>query len=158
MFRVTNLLNETMSQAIDAVFFNAADRNGNHFVIATARRRDKLIDGFCYLKIEGSDVGLLESPKLPGTALYQTEEASGYSAEGFDISVLEPMKKWRLRYKGKMKRAASNGSQTVEVDVDVTWTSSLPFFNVDTDMDALLMAKCMALENWSRDYFETLQK
>lgn len=150
-------LHQTTSQAIDAVFFNAADQNGNHFIIATARRQNKLIDGFFYLKIEDSNVGLLESPKLPSTALYQTEETNGYSAEGFDISVVEPMKKWRLRYNGKMKRA-SNVSQTVDVDVDVTWTSTLPFFNVDTDMDALLMAKCTALENWSRDYFETLQK
>lgn len=45
-----------------------------------------------------------------------------------------------------------------DVTVEAEFTSDQPCFNVDTDMDPLLTAKATALEPWSREYFQTLQK
>lgn len=116
-----------------------------------------MIDGFVYLKINHSNLGVLESPKLPSTTLYQNEEKQAYEAEGIKIVPLVPMRKWKISYDGKMK-SMEDRTRTYDVKIQADWTSNLPCFNVDTDMDALSMAKATALEPWSRDYFRTLQE
>ncbi|KAK9695154.1 hypothetical protein QE152_g33049 [Popillia japonica] len=144
-------------KAVDAVFFNGANGKGDHFIIATARRKNRLIDGFVYLKLHDSKLGLLESPKLPSTELYQTTEKQAFEAEGISISVVEPMKCWKIKYNGKMK-SRDDRVKMYDVTVEAEFTSDQPCFNVDTDMDPLLTAKATALEPWSREYFQTLQK
>ncbi|GJQ71344.1 hypothetical protein Trydic_g11078 [Trypoxylus dichotomus] len=144
-------------QAVDAVFFNGANSKGDHFIIATARRKYGLIDGFIYLKIKDSDLGVLEGPKLPSTDLYQETEKQAYEVDGIKIKVVEPMRCWRILYDGKMK-SMEDRTKVFDVKIDAEWTSDIPCFNVDTDMDPLSMAKATALEPWSRDYFQTLQE
>ncbi|KAK9879879.1 hypothetical protein WA026_008381 [Henosepilachna vigintioctopunctata] len=144
-------------QPIDAVYFNAANKNGDHLVVGTARRKRGLIDGFLYLKINDGKVGLLESFKLPDTSLYQEKEEQKFAAEGLKVECLEPMKKWKIIYQGLMKRS-SDPKQSFQVDMDIMYTSNLPFFNFDTDLDIFLTAKCMALEKWSKEYFKLLKQ
>lgn len=139
------------------MYFNAADCTGDHFVVGTARRKNKLVDGFVYLKINVPGLGLLESPKLPDTALYQENEAEEFAAEGIKITPIEPMKKWKITYKGKMKKF-DNNKEVFDVKIDATWTSFLPYFNFDKHMDPLMMAKSLAKEQWSRTYFNTLKE
>lgn len=122
-----------------------------------ARRKNKLIDGFLYLKIAKSGFGILETPKIPDTALYQSEELTEYVAEGIKITPIIPMKKWRIQYEGKMKQF-NNRSQTYDVQIDLEWVTELPYFHFDRDMDKLAMAKAVAMEPWSREYFQTLKK
>ncbi|XP_044271324.1 uncharacterized protein LOC123015587 isoform X2 [Tribolium madens] len=143
-------------KAIDAVYFNGANKNGDYLVVGTARRKKKLVDGFLYLLIKNSGLGLLETPKLPGTALYQTEEIGEYEAEGLKISPQEPMRKWKISYEGKMKRF-ENRKEFVDVKIEAEWSSTLPYFNFDSDMDPWAMAKSMAYEKFSREYFENLK-
>lgn len=102
-------------------------------------------------------MGVLESPKLPSTELYQAEEKQEFEAEGIKIKVVEPMKMWKISYEGKMK-SMEDRSKMYDVKIDAEWTSDIPCFNVDTDMDAYTMAKATALEPWSSDYFETLKE
>lgn len=137
------------------MYFNCANESSNHLVVATARRKNKLIDGFLYLKLD--DVGLLESSKLPDTSLYQDEERDEYSAEGIKLYPIESMKRWKIFYAGKMKKF-NKPNEMYDVKIDATWTSFLPFFNFDQDMDPFLMAKCMAREQWSREYFKCLEE
>ncbi|KRT80738.1 hypothetical protein AMK59_4916, partial [Oryctes borbonicus] len=144
-------------QAVDAVFFNGANSKGDHFIIATARRKHGLIDGFIYLKIKDSNLGVLESPNLPNTDLYQKTEKQAYEVDGIRINVIEPMKRWKISYDGKMK-SMEDRTKISDVKIEVEWTSDIPCFNVDTDMDPFSMAKATALEPWSRDYFQTLQE
>lgn len=68
--------------------------------MALSRRHGKLVDGFLYLKLKSSGFGILESLKLPGTSLYQKEEEDGFSAEDISITAVEPMKKWKISYRG----------------------------------------------------------
>lgn len=144
-------------QPIDAVYFNSANEHGDHLVVGTARRKDKLIDGFLYLKLNNDEIGLLETPKLPDTSLYQDVQAEEYCAEGIKVWPVEAMKKWKITYEGQMKKA-DKSKELFDVKLDVTWTSYLPPFNFDTDMDPLLMAKCVAREQWSREYFKLLEE
>lgn len=84
-------------------------------------------------------------------------EKQAYEAEGIKITPIKPMKCWRIQYEGKMK-SIPDGAKIHDVKIDAEWTSDMPCFNVDTDMDAFSMAKATALEPWSRDYFKTLQE
>jgi hypothetical protein len=45
--------------------------------------------------------GLLTSPKLPDSTLFGTEDEFG--AEGLKFEPLEPMRKWKMSYKGQMR-------------------------------------------------------
>lgn len=99
----------------------------------------------------------METPKVPSTSLYKTEDNDEYGAEGLKVTPLVPMKKWKINYDGQMKETA-NPKQTHKVQIDLEWTSNLPYFSFDSDIDILLMAKCMALEPWSREYFQMLKE
>lgn len=141
---------------MDAVYLNGASKHGDHLIVGTARRKNGLVDGFIYFKLH-SKYGLLESPKLPDTSLYQVEEVEEYSAEGIKLIPLEPMKKWKFIYEGKMKEF-SNRNVEHDVKIEAIWVSDGPHFNFDKHMDPLGMAKTMAYEKWSRDYFKILKR
>ncbi|KAJ8936063.1 hypothetical protein NQ318_023291, partial [Aromia moschata] len=140
---------------IDAVYLNGANKHGDHLVTGLARRKGSLTDGFLYLKINGSNYGLLETPKLPDTTL-RNDNDEEFSADGIKMSCVEPMKKWTLMYNGKMKEL-DNRNKWHDVTIEGVWTSDLPPFNFDTDMDPLCMAKSMAYEKWSRQHFDNLK-
>ncbi|XP_044755840.1 uncharacterized protein LOC123314556 [Coccinella septempunctata] len=144
-------------QAINAVHFNAANKDGNHLIVGMTRRKDKLIDGYIYIKINNEEIGLLESAKLPDTTLYQSDSCEGFEAEGLSVQCIEPMKIWRIKYQGKMKKN-SIPSKTFEVDLEMTYTSNFPIINYGDDSDPLTTAKCIALERWSGEYFQLLKE
>lgn len=45
-----------------------------------------------------------------------------------------------------------------EVKIDLQWSSDLPHFDYDTDMDMLTTAKAFAREPWSKQYFQQLRE
>lgn len=142
-------------KAVDAVYFVGASSKGQYFVAATARRPNDHIDGFCYVRIP--EVGLLKSPKLPDTSLKASASGTYTTTDGLRIEPVEPMKRWRLTYDGVMKLDGSD-SDPVVVHFDLTWKSDLPFFDFNTDIPPAAMARTLAREPWSRQYFQDLQK
>lgn len=118
---------------------NGADMQGNHLVVCSSRRGNLVDDGFLILKIKDM---LLQSPKLSQTY-----------AEGIKISPIELTKKWRLNYEGELR---SNKSNICHVKIDGVWSSNLPSFKFDTDMDPLCTAKSVAYEKWNVNYFHLL--
>lgn len=139
------------------MYFNGSNGNGDYLVVGTARRKNRLVDGFLYLLVEESGLGVLETPKLPGTSLYQTEESEEFGAEGIKIFPVKPMQRWLILYEGNMKRFEDR-TEVVHVKIECVWDSDQPYFNFDNDMDSFTMAKSMAFENFSRDYFKNLQE
>lgn len=110
-----------------------------------------------YLKIKNTKFGVLESPRLPSTSMYQDTEREEYAVDGFKITSLVPLKKWRISYEGLMKEA-SNSSVTHEVRINGIWSTDLPHSDFDLDLEPSCLAKAVAREKWSRDYFKTLKK
>jgi hypothetical protein len=45
-----------------------------------------------------------------------------------------------------------------DVVLHVKFTSSLQYFDFDTDMEGLTVARGMALEPWSQEYFSTVKE
>ncbi|XP_066151713.1 uncharacterized protein [Euwallacea fornicatus] len=144
-------------KAVDAVFFNGANKNGDHFIVGTARRPNRLIDGILYVKIKNSKFGILELPKIPDTTLFNTEEEEGYGAEGLKVSVVEPMKKWQITFSGQLKEHYKP-EISHNVTIEASFSSDEPWFNYETDMHPWNMAKVLAYEKWSRSYFVNLKE
>ncbi|XP_050304866.1 uncharacterized protein LOC126742280 isoform X2 [Anthonomus grandis grandis] len=144
-------------KAVDAVFFNAANKNGDYFTIGFARRPDRIVDGFIYLKLASTEYGLLESLRLPSTTLFNSGEEESFEAEGIKITTLEPMKKWRIYYKGNL-RPHGNFSQHLDVTIDAIFHTDEPCYNFLIDLDPWSMAKNFAYETWSIAYFKNVSK
>ncbi|KAF7287319.1 hypothetical protein GWI33_001684 [Rhynchophorus ferrugineus] len=145
------------ANAVDAVFFSSANKHGDYFVIGTARRRNRLIDGFIVLKIDSLGLGTLVLPKAPDTALFNSGEEQSYEAEGIKVSVSEPMEKWAIKYEGQLKEC-NDSKKLHDVKIEATWSSDKPWYNYNTDMVPWEMATGLAYERWSRSYFENSKK
>ncbi|XP_058820451.1 uncharacterized protein LOC131682750 [Topomyia yanbarensis] len=144
--------------AVDAVYFNGTNSKLSWLVCGTARRKNNLVNGFLYLKVSDFSEKLLVSPRLPDTCMIQTEaELGSYEAEGLKLTPLKPMKSWKIEYTGKM-RYENDYSQDIDVKLDATWTSDLPYFNFASDMDSKSVARAMAKEQWTREHFKNLKK
>lgn len=142
-------------KAVDAVYFNGASKDGCYFVGATARRHDNLIQTLLYIRFP--DFGLLELPSLPDTCLLG-EKPLSYAAGGLHIEVVEPMKRWRLSFKGLMRLIRCDGSrQEVPVSFRLDWLAYTPHFDFDTDLHQSILCDAIAREVWSRERFEDLK-
>ncbi|KAK7107098.1 uncharacterized protein [Littorina saxatilis] len=139
--------------AVDAVYFNGGDADGNYMVAATARRHDNLVQTILLFRF--SDLGILEIPSMPDTSLYTTEPNT-FGAGGLRLEPVVPMKKWKLSYQGKMR--SRKLQKEVKVNFSLDWDSFTTFFDFDTDMHPATMADGIAREQWSREYFDNLEK
>lgn len=139
--------------AVDAVYFNGGDKDGNYMVAATARRHDNLINTILLFKF--SDIGVMEMPNLPDTTLYTTKN-SVFAVAGLRLEPVIPMKKWKLSYHGKMR--VKKDKKEVDVKFCLDWDSFTKYFDFDTDMNPATVADGIAREMWSKDFFDTLQR
>lgn len=144
----------TDAKAFDAVFFIAANEDGYYFVAGAERRHHGVINGLCYIVVPGK--GLLCSHKLPDTVLFGAKNEE-FGAEGLMLKPVRAMKKWKLSYKGKMW-LQSDSSQVFDVNFKGEWSTDLAYFNYDTDMNPATVARVIAKEKWTREYFKSLEK
>ncbi|KAJ9582267.1 hypothetical protein L9F63_003396 [Diploptera punctata] len=155
-------------KAFDAVFFIAANKEGYYFIAGTERRQYGIINGLCYLIVckficliinfvcivPGK--GLMCNIKIPDTILFGAEDDE-FGAEGLSLKPLSAMKKWKISYKGKM-RLQSDPTQVFDVNIEADWFSDLPFFNYDTDLHPSTVARAIAKETWTQEYFNSLKE
>lgn len=143
----------THYQAIDAVYFNGANKDGFCIVTATARRPHGVINGFFIMTIPG--VGTLVTPRFPDSLLFGGTDKV-FEAEGLRFEPIVPMKHWKLNYSGELK-LADDASKRFKVEFEADWKTTLPYFDYDTMIPPWTMARAIAKEPWSREYFEMLK-
>ena len=97
------------------------------------------------------------------------------------------MKKWRVYYEGEMIKQCTNEKLNVKLEVSnnlpvvfpefylilsVTkksfnsalqifqgeYSTELPFFDFDSDMDPWTIARAFAKETWSKEYFDRIRR
>lgn len=88
--------------------------------------------------------------------MLQKDDEYGFAAEGIKIECSEPMRKWKISFEGSLK-AHDNHEKMYDVRLNLEFTSALPYFNFDVHADPVSMASAMAVEKWSKSYFETLK-
>lgn len=113
------------------------------------------------LKVPKFSDKILVLPVFPKSSLYQTKEEQQiqdcYTVSGLKIKSIIPKKEYRIEYNGKM---VTNDSIRKEVDVKLcaVWRSNLPTFNFATDSSKVAMSEAMAIEPWTRQYFDNLKR
>lgn len=130
-------------------------------LFATARRKNGLVNTMAFLRVPDYSDDLLVLPVYPNSTLYQTDQEQtvrdSYAVAGIRITPVTPNREYRIEYSGKMRLKRSL-SQNVDVQLAATWHSSLPTFDFSTDLSRNAMSEAMALQDWSRDYFESLKR
>ncbi|XP_045110001.1 uncharacterized protein LOC123503941 [Portunus trituberculatus] len=143
-------------KAIDAVFFSGA-AGGWGVILAMERRPNRLTSVVVYLKVPNT--GVLTLPCHPDTVTFRSEDAEdSFSAAGLTISLLTPVKSWKLKFSGKLRLHDNPNDVPKDVKIDLHWVSDLPLFDYDTDMDVMTTSKAFAREPWSRQYFQQLRE
>lgn len=148
-------------QPVDAVFFNTSSENRQILVFATARRKNGVINTMGFLKIPEFSDDLLVLPIYPKSTLYQNEREQhtldSYTVYGIKITPIKPNKEYRIEYNGKM-RFEGTPDREFDVNINAMWCSNLPTFDFSTDISKKAMSEAMALEPWSRKYFNNLKR
>ncbi|XP_023335574.1 uncharacterized protein LOC111706873 [Eurytemora carolleeae] len=140
--------------AVDAVWFGGANKDGVYLVISGARRQDRIMQSMLFLYIPG--VGLLQYPNHPETAIQQNEsESEGWIGGGIHLEPVEPLRKWSVRYCGELINVCTK--QLYRVDLDLVYNTNLKHFDFDSDMNPWTVARAMAREPWSQEYFARLR-
>jgi len=145
-------------KAIDAVFYNASNSDGYFLVLSAARRHNEVTQSTVLMRIPG--FGLLGRPIHPDTTCKSTERNT-FHAAGLSITLIEPMKLWRLKYSGLLKvltNEANTEDDLVEVELEIDWTACTDYFNFDGDMNTHAMSTAVALETWSKEFFHRLEE
>ncbi|XP_075225831.1 uncharacterized protein LOC142326986 [Lycorma delicatula] len=143
-----------LPQAFDAIFFIAASQDGYYVAAGSERRHHGIVNGLFYVVVPGK--GILCSLKIPDTVLFGAKE-NQYGAEGLIMTPIEPMKKWHITFDGEMK-LYNNPEKRFHVKFEADWSSNIKYFNFDIDLDDHLIAEALALQDWSKEYFEILEK
>ncbi|CAI2348176.1 unnamed protein product [Caenorhabditis sp. 36 PRJEB53466] len=155
----------------DAVFFDASNRDGWYFTLGTAQRPNDVINLFFILTIPG--VGTFVNEELhtdTNVKSINSSEKEWRTASGFVVSCVEPMKKWRIRFDGKLASSPgktnfiNNGPEekqaNVEVfdaNIDLTWTNFGGQFDFDKMCSPTAIAHSLAIEPWSRGLFDKMR-
>lgn len=114
-----------------------------------------------FLKVPEFSQQLLVLPIFPQTTLYQTEDEqnilSCYAVAGIKLTPVVSNKEYRIEYNGQMI-LESDPQKQFDVQITAIWRSNLPPFNFSTDFSEIAMSEAMALEPWTRQYFDNLKR
>ncbi|CAI5443991.1 unnamed protein product [Caenorhabditis angaria] len=155
----------------DAVFFDAANRDGWYFTLGTAQRPENVINLFFILKIPS--LGTFVNEELltdTNVKSLNTSDATWRTASGFTVKCLEPMKKWSLSFQGNLVKspgfrvfekigaeAEAENFPRIPASFELIWTNFGGQFDFDTACSPTSIAHSLAIEPWSRELFERLR-
>lgn len=90
------------------------------------------------------------SPKLPETRLRQKlSDVNTFSVDGLKITVVIPMKQWRIEYNGVMK-GFKNTQSIYVVSLDVIWTDWSGLIDLrDIKSPQVIAMENAQTDNWS---------
>jgi len=69
-------------------------------VLRIARKQNR--EGELWVLLDLPGIGFLEHPNHPDTAVYNMETGL-FKAEGCEFKVIEPMRRWKVTYKGLLR-------------------------------------------------------
>lgn len=143
------------------MFFNTSSADQQILVFSTARRKNGLVNSMGFLKVPQYSNDLLVLPIFPQTSLYQTEKEqtimNSYTVAGIKLTPVIPNEEYRIEYNGKM-HLKSTPLKEVNVQLNSVWRSNLPSFNFSIDISKIAMSEALALEPWTRQYFNHLKR
>ena len=132
----------------DSSFFYGGDKEGNAFICRMAFRDPKRKHEYWFDFF------------LKGVGFFGIKDDPGADGEGFQMGNLkwEPIeigKTWRISYKGILK---DEEGKPHDSKVDLVFTGEHPIYNFSDSSDRNLIAKAIASEKWSKDFFLKLKE
>jgi hypothetical protein len=132
----------------DSSFFYGGDKEGNAFICRMAfrgpeRKHEYWLDFF--LKEQGF-FGIIEDPGQDG---------EGHQMGNLKWESVEIGKKWRITYSGPVKDKEGKSHESV---VDLIFTGEHPIYNFADSSDRNLIAKAIASEKWTKEFFFELKE
>ncbi|KAI4471094.1 eg:bacr7a4.20 protein [Holotrichia oblita] len=104
-------------------------------------------------------LGLLHSEHIPKTELpADVEMKNSFAGGGLSFTPVSPMQQWNISYTGKMWKCEEANKTWHNVKFEAKFTSNLPYFVVDTDSDRKALARALAREVWTKEFFDVLEK
>nr|XP_027233425.1 uncharacterized protein LOC113824838 [Penaeus vannamei] len=154
-------------KAIDAVFFSGHASDGWGVILAMERRPSRLTSTLVYLRVPG--VGSWWRPPTRTPSPSGGRRTSSASRRGASPSrPRRPLSSIVQQYEKSNNISDQLGTteqrydqpegELFDVKLDLLWSSDLPHFDYDSDMDVLTTAKAFALETWTKEYFESLKE
>uniref|UniRef100_A0A1B6EEL4 Uncharacterized protein n=2 Tax=Clastoptera arizonana TaxID=38151 RepID=A0A1B6EEL4_9HEMI len=142
-------------EAIDAVYMNAANKFGWHFIAGVVRQNNGIVNSLFYLKVPG--IGLLQAPKLPDTfSVLPKDKVGTFSTNYLTFVPIQAMTLWKVSYRGPM-RLLGDSKRKFNVKLEATFKSKLKVFDFDVDMKDNTIIKSISCEPWSISYFKRLK-
>jgi hypothetical protein len=132
----------------DSSFFYGGDKEGNAFICRMAFRDPKRKHEYWF------------DFYLKGVGFFGIKDDPGPDGEGFQMGNLkwEPVeigKTWRITYQGELK---DDEGKPHDANVDLLFTGEHPIYNFADSSDRNLIAKAIASEKWTKDFFLKLQE
>ncbi len=85
-----------------------------------------------------------------------------WKGQGLHIEPLEPLRRWRVAFHGKVKKVVDRGvdddNDLLDVAFDGEWQSDEGIFDYDTDLSPSATARAFAKEEWNEQFFQDLQR
>lgn len=143
------------TNGFNATFYIGANKNGWRFILGQERRPQGIIHSVLYFLIPNR--GIFKLPQLPDAMVFSTSEgesSNGFVGGGLSCQPREPMKKWKMSYKGDLLH---DGKVTKNCHFEGEFYSPIGYLDYDTDLSIKAIAKSVATEPWTREYFQCLQ-
>ncbi|XP_061179945.1 uncharacterized phosphotransferase YvkC-like isoform X2 [Saccostrea echinata] len=146
--------------AIDSVYFGGFNKDGVYLAARVARRHGRHSEVWLYLRIPG--VGDFHHPVHPDTLVSNVTPGT-LTAGGLRIEMLEPMMKWKISFNGLLRKGVCKELDREDGTLTYTkfsfiWKAMTDPFNFDTNISPRALADAMAREEWTRDFFNRLQR
>mmetsp|Transcript_3545 Transcript_3545/g.4265 ORF Transcript_3545/g.4265 Transcript_3545/m.4265 type:complete len:447 (-) Transcript_3545:1409-2749(-) len=146
-------------------YYNGADRHNQDRIITRISRRGgggKKSFIFLLLDLEKYGIFALEEDDVPVDLTVDNPSGLGLSFE-----CIEPMKKWRLKYKGELRKGCVKPSvlkegkekfETAHVEFDLLYETDTPLFWYMRDDCAETLAKNLSQEPWGVNFWKVCLK
>ena len=141
----------------ESYYFNGADERNQRFITRISRHGRMGGHSYVFLLLDIDGIGILSLEK--DDVKSETQHPNPIAC-GVSYTCEEPMKRWRIRYKGPMRRGCVPPSsskmkdQFEDVELDLVYERTTPTFWYMRDDDLRTLAKNLSQEPWGYNFFK----
>jgi len=140
----------TDKYAADIIGFTGIHQNGSALVVRITRRPGRVADVLLYLRLPNKEEYQL--PIHPSTCICNTD-CTNFSAGGLTMELLEPLRRWRVQFKGNLRKVKSSDGNIVNeislVQFNFVWHPIYCFMAFPEDFSIKSMAELLSKKSWS---------
>lgn len=139
-------------------YYNGADLKDDRFITRVSRRGEGGKKSYVFMLLDLKEFGtfFLEQDNVPVDATKDNPNASGV-----EYTCLDPMKKWRIQYKGELYKGPcvapaklKPDAEKIHVELDLVYERDTPVFWYMRDDNKRTLAYNLSQETWNFNFFK----